>query len=65
MRDYEQVKENVYGGGEELVIDARPAEEFNKIIDENYNHIQNSINLPYTELFNEGGLKNREELEKG
>ena len=62
MRNYEDIKQNKT----ELVLDARGPGEFNKVneIIGEKNHIPNSINVPYNELFdlNTGLLKTKEEL---
>ena len=62
MRNYEDITKNKT----ELVLDARGPGEFNKVneITGERNHIPNSINVPYNELFdlNTGLLKTKEEL---
>jgi 3-mercaptopyruvate sulfurtransferase SseA len=52
-----------------LIIDARGSDEFNKIsnIDNLPNHIPNSLNVPYNDLFDQanGTIKDKEELLNG
>ena len=52
-----------------MIIDARGSDEFNKIsnIDNLPNHIPNSLNVPYNDLFDQanGTIKDKEELLNG
>ena len=50
LRDFDDIKKNIKSGKEQ-VIDSRKSEDFNKIVDNLENRIPNSINVPYSELF--------------
>ena len=60
IRNYTQIKKNLKTK-EELVVDARSARDFKK------GNIPNSVNVPYSELFNPRTktIKNPKELRKG
>jgi len=50
LREFNDIKENIKSRKEQ-VIDSRKSEDFNKIVDNLENRIPNSINIPYSELF--------------
>ena len=66
IRTFEDIKANEKSN-QELVIDARAPSEFyrdNPRAPDQPNHIENSINVPYANLFDpeNGTLKNRQEI---
>ena len=65
IRNYEQIFRNLETK-EELVVDARPSDDFNKTdpINGKENKIKGSKNVPYAELFdaNASGLKNLQQI---
>lgn len=66
IRDFSDINKNLVNK-KELVVDVRGPGEFNKVdSDGELNNIPNSVNLPYSDLFDElkGGLKSKEELQK-
>lgn len=65
MRNYEDVLSNI-NSKKELLIDARPREDFDKInpVIGLPNNIPNSKNVPYSELFDSstGNIKTNDQL---
>ena len=65
VRNFDQVSSNAQNPREQLV-DVRDSEEFSKVVDGVQNHIPNSFNVPYSDMFDKenGTLKSLDQLKQ-